>query len=153
MWIFLCEKKKKKFKILDDAPRASTCFRSRKNLMVLSFVPHEKLKNSQRAWMNFHRDTFDLYTAYLYRIPIFECRPGRTRPLPLSPLPSSYYIFATRIGSRDPLFFAISPPRFVFFSTFVPKFHPAILPPPQNTPRGLIPLKRGWIGGGGILVK
>lgn len=38
-------------------------------------------RDAEVARMNFHRDTFDLY---LYRIPIFECRPiaHRRRPLP-----------------------------------------------------------------------
>lgn len=103
--------------------------------------------------MNFHRDTFDLYTIYICIGFRYSNRAREiTRPLPSLYFHSSYYIFATRMASSFSTPFAISPPRFFLFlfSTFVPKFHPAIVPPPRPREytafsRGLIPLNRDLV--------
>lgn len=103
--------------------------------------------------MNFHRDTFDLYTIYICIGFRYSNRAREiTRPLPSLYFHSSYYIFATRMASSFSTPFAISPPRFFLFlfSTFVPKFHPAIVPSPRPREytafsRGLIPLNRDLV--------
>lgn len=91
-----------------------------------------------------------VHYIYLYRIPIFESceRDHTTSPLSLLRITYSQRGWPPLFRPRSQFHHRVS--FFFFFSTFVPKFHPAIVPPPRPREytafsRGLIPLNRDLV--------